>query len=165
MIKTLWHEIGHNRQTGMTTRNYVKDSANELLMEATNEFIALRTYPQFLRSIGGGEAQHLGEVRAGSGYVRYVQRLEKVMEAAGLKPDALLAEVERVSFQGAIDDGQGGTLLKSLSASIAGAGRAEGYKGLSGPNISRVLCLIRYTDGRFEKALSALASKSERVNA
>jgi Phage Mu protein F like protein len=159
MIKTLWHEIGHNRQIGLTTRTYIKGSANETLLETTNEFIALRTYPQFLRSIGGGEAQHLAEVRALSGYGSYVQRLERVMEAVGLKPDALLAEVERVSFQGAIDDGHGGTLLKSLSATIATAGRAAGYKGLTGPNISKVLGLIHYKTGSFERALSALSSK------
>ena len=84
MVKTLWHEIGHNRQTGLAARTYVAGSANEILLETTNEFIALRTYPQFLRSIGGGEAEHLSEVRALSGYVGYVDRLERVMTAVGL---------------------------------------------------------------------------------
>jgi hypothetical protein len=56
MVKTLWHEIGHNRQTGLAARTYVAGSANEILLETTNEFIALRTYPQFLRSIGGGRS-------------------------------------------------------------------------------------------------------------
>jgi hypothetical protein len=159
MIKTLWHEIGHNRQTGLTTRHSAAGSINETLLETTNEFIALRTYPQFLRSIGGGEAQHLAAVRAASGYGGLVQRLERVMEAVGLKPDAMLVEIERASFEGAIDDGQGNSLQKSLAASIAEAGRTAGYKGLSAPNIGRALNVIGETNGDFEKALASLWNK------
>lgn len=160
MIKTLWHEIGHNRQTGLKTQAQVDEwSVTHAMLEATNEFVALRTYPQFLRAIGGGQAQYAEEVRAQSGYKRTVGRIESLMRAVGANPDDMLPEVERITFSGPIDDGQGGTLIKNLAEAIAKAGRANGYK-VSGPKVEKVLDVIQNQD-KFKKELVALTKRKK----
>ena len=155
MIKTLWHEIGHNRQTGLTTRAYATGSVNEYLLEATNEYVALRTYPQFLRAIGGGEARWKGSVRTDSGYLDRVNNLEALLEAVGVYPNDFLAEMERVTFAGPIDDGHGNTLQGNLAEAIAKAGRAAGWKGLSKTKVNAALKHIQRQD-KFNQALDAL---------
>jgi hypothetical protein len=161
MIKTIWHEIGHNRQQGLKDKNYVyaKDSVNETLLEATNEFIALRTYPQFLRAIGGGAARFPVYVRADSGYRVFVDRIEALLRAVAVEQDEFLEEMERVSFEGPIDDGHGGTILANLSDAIAKAGRAAGWKGLSRTQIQSVLQWIQKPDDFAEK-LGRLKARS-----
>lgn len=154
MIKTLWHEIGHNRQTGLIGRQCAKGSINHTLLETTNEFIALRTYPQFLRAIGGGEAIHMAAVRAIGGYGGFVARLEAVMKAVGLNPDAMLSEVERVSFAEPIDDGKGNTIFKHLSRAIAQAVRAQGGAA-SMTKISHAISVIQDAN-QFAAALKLL---------
>ena len=151
MIKTLWHEIGHNRQTGLTTRAYAAGSVNEYLLEATNEFVALRTYPQFLRAIGGGDARWKGSVRADSGYLDRVNNLEALLEAVGVYPNDFLAEMERVTFAGPIDDGHGNTMQGNLAEAIAKAGRLAGWKGLSKTKVNAVLKHIQRQD-KFSEA-------------
>lgn len=119
------------------------------------EFITLRTYPQFLRAIGGGEARHLATVRADSGYEVTVGRLEAVMKAVGLNPDAMLSEIERVSFAGPIDDGKGGTILKNLSRAIAQAAKAQGSMA-SMTLISYAINSIRENQQKFDAAFKLL---------
>ena len=155
MIKTLWHEIGHNRQTGLSGAKYATGSTTEILIETTNEFIALRTYPQLLRAIGGGEARHMAAVRADSGYEQQVRRLEAVMKAVGLTPDAMLAEVERVSFKEPINNGKESTILKNISKAIEQAVRAQGGK-TSMTKISHAINSIRENQQKFDAALKSL---------
>lgn len=119
------------------------------------EFITLRTYPQFLRAIGGGEARHLATVRADSGYGVTVGRLEAVMEAVGLNPDTMLAEMERVSFAEPIDDGKGNTILKNLSRTIAQAAKAQGSTA-SMMKISYAINSIRENQQKFDAAFKLL---------
>lgn len=155
MMKTLWHEIGHNRQTGLVGAQYAPRSTTHILLETTNEFVALRTYPQFLRAIGGGEAKHGAAVRADSGYGVFVGRLEAVMRAVGLNPDAMLSEIERVSFAGPIDDGKGGTILKNLSRAIAQGAKAQGSTA-SMTKISYAISVIK-KPLNFDAALKLLS--------
>lgn len=89
-IESLWHEIVHNRQKPTPAGG--QDSLARRMMEVVTQWTARRTYPQFLKSLGG-EAIHQKEIlKNGYGYGQSINIFDQVRETLGVKDDAKMVQ-------------------------------------------------------------------------
>jgi SPP1 gp7 family putative phage head morphogenesis protein len=93
-IESLWHEIIHNRQI---PRHVGKTfTLKKQVMETVTQWTARRTYPDFLRSLGGNAA-HLESIKQdGLGYAPIIKNFNKLIGVLKIDEAVLLQEMTRL---------------------------------------------------------------------
>jgi SPP1 gp7 family putative phage head morphogenesis protein len=93
-IEALWHEITHNRQKWGDCGD--KYTTKRGVMETVTQWTARRTYPAFLRSLGGSPL-HLESIKAGGlGYGLHIKKFDSLLAALGIDESVLLPEMQRI---------------------------------------------------------------------
>ncbi len=97
-LEALWHEILHNRQTGMEdVAKLDKRHPARLLAESLNQWVARLTYPTLVKRLGG-EVQHQDWVlNSGYGYQPLVARLRRLTQHIGLNERDLTGELATIN--------------------------------------------------------------------
>ena len=92
-LESLWHELVHNRQhVTRTGRNTVCNR----VMEMVTQWTARRTYPDFIRSLGG-KAAHLDSIKKdGLGYGGWIRNLDRLLGAIKADEKRLLPEMLKI---------------------------------------------------------------------
>lgn len=91
-IESLWHEITHNRQRYGSPG---KGAANRT-METVTQWTARRTYPDFLKSLGG-KATHLDSIKKeGLGYGGYLRNFDRLLQAIGAEEGQVLQGMQKI---------------------------------------------------------------------
>lgn len=109
-IESLWHETVHNRQ--IPTYAGGERTVTRRMMETVTQWVARRTYPRFVESLGGTAAHQKAIIKGGYGYGSWIRNFDKLREALGIADDekmlAYFEEViktaDRKKYQGAIVD-------------------------------------------------------------
>ena len=109
-VESLWHEIVHNRQA--PTNAGGQNTVSRRMMETVTQWVARRTYPRFMESIGGKAAHQAKVLKEGYGYKTYIRNFDRLLSVLGVNdgPDALAFFEEicrtqaRKSYQSAMVD-------------------------------------------------------------
>lgn len=97
-LESLWHEIWHNRQTGMDqAAKLEKYHPVRRFAETLNQVVARLTYPRFVTHLGGQAIHQDWILRHGYGYAQTVARLLLVIRECGLDPQALAGELATIN--------------------------------------------------------------------
>ncbi len=96
-IKTLWHEVLHNRAKGWVDRR-LRSPADTMYMETLNDFVARHTYPTFLKDLGGFEAFGEKLLSNGGGYDPYVNNFREILRVVGISETTALNPLADVSY-------------------------------------------------------------------
>jgi len=105
-LESLWHEIWHNRQTGM-------DQAAKLPLrhpvrrfaETLNQGVARLTYPRFIEHLGGQATHQEWVLNTGYGYAMTVDRLWRVIRECGLDPKDLVGALATINREAELLEG------------------------------------------------------------
>lgn len=93
-IKSVWHETIHNREI---PDHPAKGSNAKDLMETVTEWVARRTYPGFLKSLGGQEQHQRQLLTKAYTYSNYLHNFDKLRTALGIADDSRMLDFfERV---------------------------------------------------------------------
>lgn len=84
-IESLWHETVHNRQT--RTPSCGDRTLSGKLMETITQWVARRTYPDFLKAIGGKPEYQDKVLTDGYGYWNRVRNFDKLLKTLGIADD------------------------------------------------------------------------------
>jgi hypothetical protein len=143
-LESLWHEIWHNRQTGMDqVAKLPKEHPTRLFAETLNQVVARLTYPRFVERLGG-KAHHQDWVMAnGYGYASLVQRFRRVVAVLGLD----LGDLATINVQA---DLLRGTEIVSR--------RLAKKSGMAQTTIQAALDRLTAPESRFVAALGAIKS-------
>lgn len=83
-LESLWHEINHNRQSGLASINHLSRSdLPTQLMETVNQFTSRHTYTDLLAGMGVTAAHQPQILANGIGYYDYVRNLRTLIAAIG----------------------------------------------------------------------------------
>lgn len=93
-MEGLWHEIVHNRQKLAVLGG--PHSVNRQILEIVTQWTARRTYPDFLKALGG-KAEHLESIkREGLGYGHFITNFDRLLGALKVDESAMLQEMTRL---------------------------------------------------------------------
>jgi hypothetical protein len=81
----MWHEILHAKSVGLGGKRLT--ATQSAAMEAINQFVARRTYPEFLSQLGGKAVHKSKIVDFGFGYTNEVGNLMKVFDKYKIDAD------------------------------------------------------------------------------
>jgi len=97
-IESLWHEILHNRQTGLDKVKLLDEyDPRRILMETVNQYVSRLSYGGFIERLGG-KATHQDWVMAnGYGYKREVDRFNEVINNLGVR-DLINGDLFNINF-------------------------------------------------------------------
>lgn len=109
-IESLWHETVHNRQTTTYAGGYETIACR--MMETVTQWVARRTYPQFMESIGGKATHQKDILSKGYGYRLRVRNFDRLRDALGIADDGemlgyfeeVIKNSDRKKYQMAITD-------------------------------------------------------------
>lgn len=110
-FESLWHEITHNRQINIPLKRGFKKN----FMETIVQWTARRTYPEFLKTLGGN-ASHAKDIqRNGLGYGTYIRNFDAIIKALKVDEEHLL-EVTRDVVENTPMDSYVNPIVEFLSA-------------------------------------------------
>ena len=97
-LESLWHEIWHNRQTGMDAV-VALPSAHPVrrFAETLNQAVARLTYPRFVERLGGQATHQAWVLNSGYGYAATVSRLWRVIQECGSEPLDLAGDLATIN--------------------------------------------------------------------
>lgn len=105
-LESLWHEIWHNRQTGMDkAANLSRYHPVRRFAETLNQAVARLTYPRFVEHLGGKAIHQEWVLHHGYGYALSVARLWRVIGECGLNPKALAGDLANINREEDLMDG------------------------------------------------------------
>ena len=94
-IETLWHEITHNTQKWPPASVKIS-KLNLRITEIVTQWTARRTYPDFIKALGG-TASHLASIKSeGLGYGTEIRNFDRLLSALKIDEGALLNEMQRL---------------------------------------------------------------------
>lgn len=97
-LEALWHEILHNRQTGMAdVAKLSKPHPVRLLAEGLNQWVARLTYPTLIERLGGAIQHQDWILENGYGYRLTVTRLRRIAAHVGLNERDLTGELANIN--------------------------------------------------------------------
>ena len=96
-VKTVWHEICHNRAKKLADRRMTTRESR--IMETINEYVARRTYHLFLERLGGTAAYQNRIIYKSESYGIYERHLNKFMEEYNLETPESLKDIEKILFE------------------------------------------------------------------
>ena len=121
-LESLWHEIWHNRQTGMDlAAKLPKRHPARLFAETTNQVVARLTYPRFVERLGGVAGHQDWVLARGYGYAPFVQRFLRIVSVLGLKIHDLAGDLASLNVR--MDFLRGSEYVARLLAERAGLAR------------------------------------------
>ncbi|MBP8283537.1 MAG: hypothetical protein KAX46_06430 [Chromatiaceae bacterium] len=121
-LESLWHEIWHNRQTGMDlAAKLPKRHPARLFAETTNQVVARLTYPRFVQRLGGVAGHQDWVLARGYGYATFVERFLRIVSVLGLKIHDLAGDLASLNVQ--MDFLRGSEYVARLLAERAGLAR------------------------------------------
>lgn len=88
-LESLWHEILHARAVGWGVVN--EDVRG--VMEIVNQFCARRSYPYFIKALGGKSYNHIDIVNDGYGYASWLRNFYCLIDTIGIKRDAIYEDM------------------------------------------------------------------------
>jgi hypothetical protein len=142
-VESLWHEITHNRQiyAPLGDPKSIKRNTAEIVPPWT----ARRTYPDFLKSLGG-EAGHWESIkREGLGYGFSIERFDRLLDTLKINETSMLTEMQRL-----LDNVPRDKYQKELTAFLAKqSGKAKG-------DINKAISKIKDRGSDFEELLKEL---------
>jgi SPP1 gp7 family putative phage head morphogenesis protein len=144
-IESLWHEITHNTQVYAYLG---KDTIKRRVSEIVTQWTARRTYPDFLKSLGG-KAAHLESIKLeGIGYGHSITLFDRLLAVLKIDEAAMLAEMKRLLGQVRRD-----TYQKELAAFLAKR------SGRDKKTIKKAISAIKDREWEFEEAIKKLQAK------
>jgi hypothetical protein len=147
-LESLWHEIWHNRQTGMNqVAKLPKEHLARLFAETLNQVVARLTYPRFIERLGGKAQHQTWVMENGYGYAPLVQRFLRVTVALGLTTEALAGDLATINAQA--DLLLGTAIVSRLLAKKSGTAPAR---------IQAALDLLDARESLFSAAVGAIKS-------
>jgi hypothetical protein len=127
-VESLWHEVTHNMQTIAALGR--GDTVKKRMVEIFTQWTARRTYPDFLKALGG-KAAHLDSIKSeGLGYGSRIKRFGRLLSKLKIDEQTMLAEMQRL-----LDTVPRDTYQKELTAFLAK--RSGQKKGIVSNALSR----------------------------
>jgi len=147
-LESLWHEIWHNRQTGMDAVMHLT-SAHPVrrFAETLNQAVARLTYPRFVERLGGQAVHQAWVIDNGYGYAATVSRLWQIVRECGLSPLGVAGEFAAVN--------RGANLLEGSRQVAKRLGRRSAYPS---EKIQAALDLLPAKEALFLSSLGGIKS-------
>lgn len=147
-LESLWHEIWHNRQTGVDqVAKLPKRHPSRLFAETLNQVVARLTYPRFVERLGGAVRHQAWVIENGYGYAPLVLRFRRVVDALDLDLANLAGDLATINAQSDL-----------LSASVVVSERLAKKSGSQKARIQAALDGLTADEARFDALLGAIKS-------
>ena len=105
-IESLWHEIWHNRQTGMDqVIQLSRYHPVRRFAETLNQAVARLTYPRFVERLGGQATHQKWVLDHGYGYGPTVGRLWRVLQECGVAREDLAGDFATINREADLLEG------------------------------------------------------------
>jgi SPP1 gp7 family putative phage head morphogenesis protein len=142
MVETLWHEIMHNRAKGATK---IFPEHVKFPMETLNQWVARRTYPRFIRSLGAEPIHQQEILKKGYGYGWCIENLSLLLKEIGLEEETLLRPFQSLLLRSPYE-----------TIDIAWANLLAGMSGKSQDKIMSAIADLRLKKAAFSEKLIGL---------
>ncbi|MBV5274083.1 MAG: hypothetical protein JZU52_10700 [Lamprocystis purpurea] len=147
-LESLWHEIWHNRQTGMDAVAALEPTHPvRRFAETLNQAAARLTYPSFIERLGGQSVHQDWVIDNGYGYAATVSRFWQIVRECGLSPLDVAGELATVNREA--------NLLEGAKQVAKLLGRRSGYPA---DKIQAALDLLLAKDALFLSRLGGIKS-------
>lgn len=97
-LEGLWHEMGHCRSTGWVNLRFLPKSTLRT-METLNQWMARRTYPEFIEKLGGKAAHQEAILEKGYGYEHLVRNFRALLKALEVDEGSATDLLKPVAFE------------------------------------------------------------------
>lgn len=148
-MEGLWHEIVHNRQKYGHLGG--RDTVKRQIMEIVTQWSARRTYPDFIKALGGN-VTHLESIKKeGLGYGRYISNFDRLLNVLKIDEKDMLTEMTRL-----IDCIPRDTYQKELTTFL------HEHSGIKKSVLNKALSRTKDSEWGFEYSLKELGILQEK---